>query len=199
VKSLLVVALFVAEAAGAQVTTAQCGNARTDAATNETVLTPQNVRVATFGKLGTVAVDGDVYAQPLYLPHVDIPNRGTFDVLFVATEHGFVYALDATRPGGLPIWKTSFIDPALDITPIPNRDASCPFIRPELGITPTPVIDPATGTLYVLTRTKEPTTRGDHRYVQRLHALNIRTGVDNRLPRIRLDRERLREGLAVHV
>jgi hypothetical protein len=127
-------------------------------------------------------VDGDVYAQPLYLPHVDIANRGAFDVVFVATEHGSVYAFDATKPGALPIWKTSFIDPALDITPIASRDASCPFIRPELGITPTPVIDPATGTLYVLMRTKEPTTRGDHRYVQRLHALNIRTGVDKLPP-----------------
>ncbi len=181
----MMTALLSAQTAAAQVTTAQYGNARTGAATNETTLTPQNVRSATFGKIGTFEVDGDVYAQPLYVPRLEIANRGTHDVLFVATEHGSVYAFDATNSRLPPLWEISFIDPALDITPVPFRDASCPFIRPEIGITPTPVIDLESGIMYVLMRTKEPTARGDHRYVQRLHAINIHTGTD-RLPPVEI-------------
>lgn len=181
----LAVALLMTETVAAQVTTAQYGNARTGAATNETTLTPQNVRSPTFGKIGTFEVDGDVYAQPLYVPRLEIANRGAHDVLFIATEHGSVYAFDAASPRLPPLWKISFIDPALDITPVPFRDASCPFIKPEIGITPTPVIDLETGIMYVLVRTKEPTTRGDHRYVQRLHAINIHTGTD-RLPPVEI-------------
>ena len=88
-----------------------------------------------------------------------------------------MYAFDATNSRLPPLWEISFIDPALDITPVPFRDASCPFIRPEIGITPTPVIDLESGIMYVLMRTKEPTARGDHRYVQRLHAITIHTGI----------------------
>jgi len=185
VKLAMMTALLGAQTAAAQVTTAQYGNARTGAATNETTLTPRNVRSATFGKIGTFEVDGDVYAQPLYVPRLEIANRGTHDVLFVATEHGSVYAFDATNSRLPPLWEISFIDPALDITPVPFRDASCPFIRPEIGITPTPVIDLESGIMYVLMRTKEPTARGDHRYVQRLHAINIHTGTD-RLPPVEI-------------
>jgi len=172
-------------ATAGQITTAQYGNARTGAATNETTLTPQNVRTATFGRIGRFEVDGDVYAQPLYVPHLEITGRGTHDVLFVATEHGSLYAFDATQPRLPPLWKTSFIDPGLDITPVSFEDARCPFIKPEIGITPTPVIDVGNGALYLLMRTREPTTSGDHRFVQRLHAINIHTGQD-RLPPVEI-------------
>jgi len=165
-----------------QVTTAQYGNARTGAVTTETALTPSNVRSSTFGKIATFQVDGDVYAQPLYLPRLDLPRLGTRAVLFVATEHGSVYAFDAASRGGAPLWKASFVDPSIDITPLSIREVSCPFIKPEIGITPTPAIDPVAGTIYVLMRTKEPTPNGDHRFVQRLHALNIRTGAEKLPP-----------------
>ena len=163
--------------ASTQVTTAQYGNSRSGAATGETTLNPRNVSVGSFGKVGRFTVDGDVYAQPLYLPALDLAG-GRTDVLFVATEHGSVYAFRASDPGSPPIWKTSFIDPSLDITTVSFRDARCPFIRPEIGITSTPVIDAAAGIIYVLMRSREPTSSGDHRFVQRLHALNIRTGRD---------------------
>jgi hypothetical protein len=175
---LWILAAISTRSASGQVTTAQYDNARTGAITTETTLTPANVGSSTFGKIATFQVDGDVYAQPLFVPRLDLPNRGTHDVLFVATEHGTVYAFDAMGRGGSPLWKASFIDPSVDISPLSFRDVNCPFIKPEVGITPTPVIDIASGTLYVLMRTKEPTTTGDHRYVQRLHALNIRTGAE---------------------
>ena len=62
---------------------------------NETTLTTTNVNVSNFGKLFSVPVDGFVYAQPLYLPDVNLPNLGIHDVLFVATVNDSVYALDA--------------------------------------------------------------------------------------------------------
>src|SRR5271170_7073593 len=89
----------------AQVTTSQYDNFRTGATLHEKVLTPQNVNAKQFGKLGAFKVDGAVYAQPLFLPSVEIPGKGAHDVLFVATEHDSVYAFDATRPGDPPLWQ----------------------------------------------------------------------------------------------
>jgi hypothetical protein len=180
-----ILAAMATRTASGQVTTAQYDNARTGAITTEATLTPANVGASSFGRIATFQVDADVYAQPLFVPGLNMARRGTHDVLFVATEHGTVYAFDAMSRGGSPLWKTSFIDPSVDISPLSSRDVNCPFIKPEVGITPTPVIDIASGTLYVLMRTKEPTTTGDHRYVQRLHALNIRTGAE-RVPPVEI-------------
>ncbi len=169
---------FVAIVAVAQVTTSQYDNQRTGATLNEKVLTPQNVNPKQFGKLGAFKVDGAVYAQPLFLPSVEIPGKGKHDVVFVATEHDSVYAFDATRPGDPPLWQVSFLDKARGIVPVSEDDAQCPFIRPEIGITSTPVIDQKTGTLYVLARTKIRHRVGDDEYFQHLHALAITTGVE---------------------
>lgn len=168
-----------------QVTTAQYGNARTGAVTTETVLTPTNVANATFGKIGTFSVDGDVYAQPLFVPHLDVPSRGRHDLLFVATEHGSVYAFDAMSRGAAALWKTTFVDPAKSITPLSFPDVRCPFIDPDIGITPTPVIDISSSSIYVLMRTKESTRNGGPRYVQRLHILDIRSGAE-KLPAVEI-------------
>src|SRR5215813_7302740 len=101
----------------AQVTTSQYDNARTDATLNEKILTPQNVNAQQFGKLGAFKVDGAVYAQPLFVPNVEIPGKGTHDVLYVATEHDSVFAFDANRPGDPPLWQVSFIDKARGTVP----------------------------------------------------------------------------------
>ncbi|MDP8981179.1 MAG: pyrrolo-quinoline quinone [Acidobacteriota bacterium] len=169
-------ALVFAVPAFAQVTTWQYDSARTGANLHETILTPANVNAAQFGKQFRRPVDGDIYAQPLYLPHVEIPGKGVHNVVYVATEHGSVYAFDADGQPAEPLWKVSLL--GNNSTTVRSRDVSCPFIAPEIGITPTPVIDLNSGTLYVLARTRE--TRGilSPRYVQRLHALAITTGAE---------------------
>jgi len=162
----------------AQVTTSQYDNARTGATLSETALTPQNVNPKQFGKLGVMKVDGVVFAQPLFVPGVEIPGKGTHDVLFVATEHDSVYAFDASRPNDPPLWKTSFLDEKREVTTLSSHDVSCPFIEPEVGITTTPVIDLKTGTLYVLARTMIRHAMASNEYFQHLHALAITTGVE---------------------
>ena len=160
----------------AQVWTSQYDNPRTGATLHETVLTPANVNGKQFGKVFTLAVDGDLYAQPLYVPGVEIPGKGTHNVVFAATEHDSVYAFDAEGQPHEPLWRVNFLGSGA--TPVPVRDVNCPFITPEIGITPTPVIDMKIGTLYVLARTKENDGLLSSRYVQRLHALAITTGVE---------------------
>ena len=167
--------LIASHICAAQVTTAQYDNARTGSNPRETILTPRSVNATNFGKVATLRVDGDVYAQVLYLPSVTIPGNGTHAVVFVATEHNSVYAFDAAAPG-TPLWRAD-LSTASGATPLSARDVACPFIRPEVGITPTPVIDTTTGTIYVLARTKEKGT-----YVQRLHALDTRTGAPRHAP-----------------
>ncbi len=161
-----------------QVTTSQYDNARTGATLHEKILNPQNVNARQFGKLGVFKVDGGVYAQPLYLPGVDVPGKGTHDVIFIATEHDSVYAFDANHPGDAPLWQVSFLDKARGVTTLSEDDAQCPFIRPEIGITSTPVIDLPTGTLYVLARTKIRHRSSPDEYFQHLHALAITTGIE---------------------
>lgn len=161
-----------------QITTSQYDNMRTGATLNENILTPANVNVKQFGKLGAFKVDGAVYAQPLFLPGVDIPGKGKHNVIFIATEHDSVYAFDAERPGDPPLWHVSFLDPKRNITTLSGDELQCPFIRPEVGITSTPVIDRPSGTLYVLARSKVRHALSDDEYSQSLHALAITTGVE---------------------
>jgi Glycosyl hydrolases family 39/Bacterial Ig-like domain (group 2) len=148
-------------------------NNRSGANTNETVLTPGNV-ASSFGQLFARNVDGNVYAQPLYVANLLIPNVGYRNVVFVATEHDSVYAFDADGLSTTPLWQTSFINASAGITTIPSSALpSGDEVGTEVGITGTPVIDPTTNTMYVLAATLENGT-----YHNRLHALDITTGAD---------------------
>jgi hypothetical protein len=169
---LLAAALFFVTAvisvrSQVNVTTYHNDNARTGQNTQETLLTPANVNSSQFGKLFTVAVQGYVYAQPLYLANVKNIAGGTHNVLFIATEHDQLYALDADA--GAVLWQQSFINPP-KVNTVTNQEVSCGDLVPEIGITATPVIDPSTGTVYLVTKTNEQGL-----YVQRLHAIDILT------------------------
>jgi Abnormal spindle-like microcephaly-assoc'd, ASPM-SPD-2-Hydin len=150
-------------------------NFRTGQNLAESVLTPSTVTTSQFGLQFTDAIDAYVYAQPLYAPAVAITGLGTHNVVYVATENDSVYAFDADA-AGLPLWQTSFIDPANGITAVPSSDvgASCEDLVPIIGITATPVIDSNTGTLYVVSKVK----LGPGSYQQQLHALDITTGLE---------------------
>jgi outer membrane protein assembly factor BamB len=164
------------ELLSANVLTYHNDQASTGANLQETALAPADVNQSQFGKLATVPVDGQVYAQPLYMENIAITtgtSASVDNVVFVATEHDSVYAIDSAS--GKVLWQTSFINPSQGISTVPAADVIGNLIGPEIGITATPVIDPSTNTIYVVAATKEVRGDGNH-YVWTLHALDLSTG-----------------------
>ncbi|HXC97901.1 MAG TPA: LamG-like jellyroll fold domain-containing protein, partial [Verrucomicrobiae bacterium] len=157
-------------------------NTRDGANTNEVLLTPANVNVSTFGRLITYPTDGYIYAQPLYVSGLVIPGQGTHNAVLVATENDTVYAFDADSNagtnGGL-LWQTNL---GIAVSSY-NGEFGTRYqgsyygdIVPVVGITGTPVIDPASGTLYVDVHTRE--VGATTNYYHRIHALNITNGTE---------------------
>ena len=145
--------------------------ARTGLNPNETILTPNNVKVGYFGRLFTIPVDGKVDAQPLYASAVAIPGGGVHNLLIVVTEHDSAYAFDADT--GSVIWQTSVVKAG----ETSSDSRQCGEVVPEIGITSTPVIDRTRGphgAIYL----EAASTDGLGNYFQRLHALDLATGAE---------------------
>jgi len=139
----------------------------------ETTLTPANVNVNQFGRLGSFQADGIVMGQPLFVSALDMGGGSTHDVVIIATEHDSVYALDAENPGGGPLWERHYVDSASGITTMPDNFGGRTTLGGEVGITGTPYIDATTGALYFVTTLSRNGTPE-----QWLRALDIRTGQD---------------------
>ena len=161
----------LAAPANTAVTTFKNDNARDGQYTTETILNQSNVNVSQFGKRVQYSVDGQVYAQPLFLPDLSI-NGGTHNVVFVATENDSVYAFDADATSVIaPLWKVSLLPAGGGA--VSSNVSGCGDLTPVIGITGTPVIDTSTNTLFVVSYDDE-----GGNLVYRLHALNVLTGQD---------------------
>jgi hypothetical protein len=146
-------------------------NSRDGQNTSETLLTSSDVNSNQFGKLFAFNVDGYVSAQPLYMYALTV-NGATHNVAFVATEHDSVFAIDADT--GALLWQTSLLYPA-GATTVTMAVQGCSGVTGlnEVGILGTPVIDPTSGTLYVVAKTALSGT-----YYFYLHALDVTTGAE---------------------
>ena len=151
--------------------------ARDGVNSQELALTPTTVTSAKFGKVFSCGVDGAAYTQPLWVPSLTI-GGSVHNVIFVATQHDSVYAFDADASPCVTLWQAKLLDTAhggtAGETPVPTADVGNGFmdIQPEIGITGTPVIDPATSTLYVVSKSEDLTST----FHQRLHALDLTSG-----------------------
>jgi hypothetical protein len=160
---------------------------RDGANTQEYLLSATTVTQSTFGKLFSCPVDGAVYTQPLWVPGVSI-NGAIHNVIYVATQHDSVYAFDADANPCVKLWQVSLLDTLHGATagegPLVWSDVGFCFgdIYPEVGVTGTPVIDPASGTIYLVSASEIPGVQTGNcslppgQFFHRLHALDITNG-----------------------
>jgi PKD repeat protein len=154
--------------------------ARNGANTQEYALTPAVVGSTAFGKLFSCTADGAIYAQPLWVANVTIGGV-KHNVVYVATQHDGLFAFDADANPCVRLWNANLIDAnhggTTGETSVPdslvqNVGVGGSDITPEIGVTGTPVIDPSTNTLYVVSKS----SNASGTVFQRLHAIDITTG-----------------------
>ncbi len=163
----LIALILVGTGAQAQVNVVTAHNdiARTGQNLNETILTPSNVNPTQFGKLFSQVVNGAVYAQPLYVQGVTIGGN-LHNVVYVATSADAVYAFDADTNGGAnakSLWQVSLL----------TNSTPSGTLTGAAGVWGTPVIDPSTNTMYLVSSETQDTTP-----IFRFHALDITTGAE---------------------
>src|SRR5260370_1133489 len=105
--------------------------ARTGQNLKEYALTTSNVNSSSFAQLFSCPVDGQLYAQPLYMANL-LVGSATHNVVFVATEHDSVYAFDADSPSCVQLWMTSFL--GTGVTTMPWTDTANPSVPGALGV-----------------------------------------------------------------
>jgi len=177
-KLIFLLPLLMGKPALSQITTSQYDNTRTAAHTLRK--SPDAAGTSLPSTSATWRVQGGraVFAQPLYIPNVEIPDRVRTTWLYVATEHDSVYAFDADHPGSLPYGKSAFSTKRRGTIPLSEdwcnarlfgRKSASPLrqsltSRPE-RFTCWPALQSA--------------TRSVTRIFSLLHALAITTGVEN--------------------
>jgi len=161
--------------------------ARDGVNSREFALSPATVTTATFGKLFSCAVDGAIYAQPLWVRGLTIAGK-IHNVLFVATQHDSVYAFDADANPCVKYWHVNLLDTlhggSAGDRPVVWNDVGNCFgdVYPEVGVTSTPVIDPTTKTIYLVSASQRNATNSGNcsntsgTFDHRLHALDLATG-----------------------
>ncbi len=162
-------------------------NARDGINTREFALSSSTVATSTFGKLFSCAVDGAVYAQPLWMRGVSIAG-GTHNVIVVATQHDSVYVFDADANPCVTYWHVNLLDTlhggSSGEAPVTWNDVGYCYgdIYPEAGVTGTPVIDATTKTIYVVSASESNARNSGNcigasgNFYHRLHALDVATG-----------------------
>jgi hypothetical protein len=171
--ALVILSSTLLATAQISVTTYHNDNNRTGWNQHETVLTPANVGSSVFGLLHNVALDDQVDGHPLVVPGVNITAgnyQGKHDVVYVATENNTVYAIDAES--GTILLSPNFGKPI-------HNPIGCTNNGPNVGINSTPVIDPASNTLYMIDYIQ--TANGP---AHRIHALDLGSLADKVAPQV---------------
>jgi hypothetical protein len=173
-------------------------NFRSGAQSEEAHLNWQNVNVGSFGKVCEHAVEGLIYAQPLYVPSVSVAHRSVVNLVVVATMENWVYAFDAdddTGGANARVWAHRLgVFP-----PVPSGafrpgygDIGGTAHRSNIGILSTPVIDVwlssdshfNIGTIYLVAMTWDPVTfdnSPETAFRHLLFALDLSTGLPKKL------------------
>jgi uncharacterized protein (TIGR03437 family) len=168
----LLTVLLSAASAQVDVLTANYDDNRTNANLNEGILNTIDVNAIQFGKLYAFPVDGQVYAQPLYLHAFNMPGKGTLNVLYVVTMHNSVFAFDADAASGTtPLWQVNLGASVNPLTIVNSAAGAYTDIQHEIGILSTPVIDRPGNTIYVVSEILQGGTVSFY-----LHALDLTTG-----------------------
>jgi hypothetical protein len=169
------------------VLTQHSNSARAGSELNETRLNPSELKSGHFGRLFEWQVDGEIYAQPLYVSQVS-RNGALVNLVIVVTMSNSVYAFIApaadsyTKPPGQEfLWH---VDQTKLGPPLPDNFLSMSWtifgrnIHGTIGITSTPVVDRQLGRVFVTVKTG---TRDPHHAWQVhywLYALDLLSGDD---------------------
>ena len=147
----------------------------------EAILTLNNVKPGTFGKIFTRPVDDQIYTQPLIVLNINIPGKGTKNIVIVATVNNTVYAFDADSANvNNPYWQINVSPGGSRVVRNTDMTGSCSGnykdFSGNIGIVGTPVIDSSTNTIYLVARSVTPPP--DNIFQQYLHAIDITTGTE---------------------